>query len=490
MLSSFRSLCSLDWELARRIERHGSSCQSSAIFDEANHQLIIVIVSSTTLERYQLNLTQLGPELVEVSSVDIEREPYMAWCRLKLSAQGDLVYLARSNGHVQVFDSQLQQVCTAKHAADPERSLLDLDQGYLDNVDGAAADMAIVPANIASAQDYCLVLHYDGRLVLFGINPRATAVRWSVLTCLQLRDHGFNMVTCLSSTLSSVTVHGRGSCTARQATFRLAQGTQGLVEQTPAENQPHAPLLTCQQHPDENRRVGVTVTGDVVIQSPKASRCIAQANLHGLRPMLHSHPLEELQDEALTDGVVAARWLGQHVWIAFATGRSVVVDPTAEPLVDLNLNNPNLPGYFITPLAMGSVSVRDSAPLQCAVALTAQHAVTLHGTGKTEAGWLSSLLPSPWLETKPQRSIVTTYVLAALQSTTPELHVRSLLARKQYAEALRASRLHGLNPDRVYQLQWDSARIVTVAAVGDWLQPVGDKTWVALQASKLGMPAV
>jgi hypothetical protein len=439
------------------------------------------------LELYQLKMTQLGPELVDVTSVMIEREPYMTWCTLRLSARGELVYFSRSNGHVQVFDSQLQAVCTAKHAFDTERSLLDMDQGYLDNVDGAVADMAIVAANLASAKDFCLVLHYDGRLLLFGINPRATAVRWSVLSCLQLRAHGFDMVTCMSTTLSSVTVYGRGQGTARQVTFRLAETTAGLVEQAPAESRPHAPLMMCQQHPSENRQLGVTVNGDIVLQSPRETKCIAQADLHGLRPMLHSHPLEELQDEALNDGIVAARWLGQHVWIAFATGRSVVVDPTADPLVDVNAGNPDLPGYFVAPLVTGSVSVQDSVPLQCAVAMTAQHVVTAHSDTADKLGWLSSfasrVLPSPWLVTKPSRSIATTYVLAALQSTTPELHVRSLLARKQYSEALRASRLHGLNPDRVYQLQWTNAEVATVAAVQDWLHPIGDKTWVAQQVS-------
>ncbi|XP_066453161.1 NBAS subunit of NRZ tethering complex [Eleutherodactylus coqui] len=78
---------------------------------------------------------------------------------------------------------------------------------------------------------------------------------------------------------------------------------------------------------------------------------------------------------------------------------------------------------------------------------------------------------------KRPRTIMKTYRLVSLRSTTPEELYQRKIDHEEYGEALSLAQAYGLDTDLVYQRQWRKSA-VNIATIQDYLSKIKKRSWV------------
>uniref|UniRef100_A0A8K9VB36 NBAS subunit of NRZ tethering complex n=1 Tax=Oncorhynchus mykiss TaxID=8022 RepID=A0A8K9VB36_ONCMY len=78
---------------------------------------------------------------------------------------------------------------------------------------------------------------------------------------------------------------------------------------------------------------------------------------------------------------------------------------------------------------------------------------------------------------KRPRTVVKSYRLVSLRSTTPEELYQRKIDNEEYGEALSLAQAYGLDSDLVYQRQWRKST-VSIASIQDYLSKIHKRSWV------------
>ncbi|XP_028823791.1 NBAS subunit of NRZ tethering complex isoform X2 [Denticeps clupeoides] len=78
---------------------------------------------------------------------------------------------------------------------------------------------------------------------------------------------------------------------------------------------------------------------------------------------------------------------------------------------------------------------------------------------------------------KRPRTVIKTYRLLSLRSTTPEELYQRKIDNEEYGEALSLAQAYGLDSDLVYQRQWRKST-VSIASIQDYLSKIRKRSWV------------